>query len=88
MTFSPDRVAAPAPEPRVYAGSARGVGRNRFGLPTPRWMLETGTFLMRTESELVLKSRRVVPGRLLAAGFHFLFPTWPAAARDLADRWR
>jgi NAD dependent epimerase/dehydratase family enzyme len=43
---------------------------------------------MRTESELVLKSRRVVPGRLLSAGFEFRFPEWPAAARELVARWR
>jgi hypothetical protein len=43
---------------------------------------------LRTESELVLKSRRVVPGRLLASGFEFLFPEWPTAARDLVRRWR
>ena len=40
------------------------------------------------ESELVLKSRRVVPGRLLQAGFDFQFPAWPEAAADLVDRWR
>ena len=51
-------------------------------------MIEIGTFLMRTESELVLKSRRVVPGRLLEAGFDFRFPTWPDAAADLCRRWR
>ena len=55
----------------------------RIGLPASAWMLEIGTFLMRTESELVLKSRRVVPGRLLASGFEFLFPEWSAAAEDL-----
>jgi len=43
-------------------------------------------FFRRTETELVLKSRRVVPGRLLAAGFEFLFPDWPATARDLVQR--
>jgi len=64
---------------------AWGIG---FGLPSPSWMIEIGTFLMRTESELVLKSRRVVPGRLMEAGFEFLFPEWPAAARDLVTRWR
>ena len=58
-----------------------------FGLATPGWMLEIGCSLMRTESELVLKSRRVVPVRLLAAGFQFQFPDWPAAARDLVGRW-
>jgi len=56
------------------------------GLPAPKWLLEIGTFLLRTESELVLKSRRVVPGRLLDAGFAFQFPEWPAAAHDLVQR--
>jgi uncharacterized protein len=64
---------------------AWGIG---IGLPSPGWILEMGTLLMRTESELVLKSRRVVPGRLLGAGFQFLFPEWPAAARDLVARRR
>jgi uncharacterized protein (TIGR01777 family) len=64
---------------------AWGIG---LGLPSPKWMIEIGTFLMRTESELVLKSRRVVPGRLIDAGFEFLFPNWSAAARDLVTRWR
>lgn len=51
-------------------------------------MLAVGALLMRTEAELALKSRRVVPGRLLQEGFTFLFPTWPEAARDLCHRWR
>ncbi len=58
------------------------------GLPSPKWLLEIGTWLMRTESELVLKSRRVVPGCLVHAGFQFHFPDWQAAARDLVARWR
>jgi uncharacterized protein (TIGR01777 family) len=60
----------------------------RFGLPCPEWLIEVGTFLMRTESELVLKSRRVVPGHLLEAGYRFLFPEWAGAARELVGRWR
>jgi hypothetical protein len=64
---------------------AWGIG---IGLPSPSWLLEIGTLVMRTESELVLKSRRVVPTRLLAAGFDFLYPDWPSAARDLVARWR
>jgi NAD dependent epimerase/dehydratase family enzyme len=51
-------------------------------------MLELGAVFMRTESELVLKSRRVVPGRLLQSGFEFEFPSWPEAAADLCRRWR
>lgn len=46
-------------------------------------MLELGAILMRTETELILKSRRVVPARLLEQGFVFRFPSWPEAAKDL-----
>ena len=53
-------------------------------------MLEAGAFFMRTETELVLKSRRVVPGRLLEAGFEFAHPDWPAGGarsrQPLSDR--
>jgi NAD dependent epimerase/dehydratase family enzyme len=43
---------------------------------------------MRTETELILKSRRVVAGWLLQDGFEFKFPDWNDAARDLCRRWR
>jgi len=59
-----------------------------IGLPATKWMLEIGALLMGTETELVLKSRRVVPGRLLDQGFGFRFPEWPEAARDLCAGWR
>ncbi len=59
-----------------------------MGLPATKWMLEIGTFFLRTESELILKSRRVMPGRLLDAGFTFSHPAWPEAASDLCDEWR
>ena len=58
------------------------------GLPAPAPLIELAAIFLRTESELVLKSRRVVPGRLLDAGFQFHFPTWPEAAEDLVHRWR
>ncbi len=51
--------------------SALGV---RFGLPAWRWMLEVGSAAIRTETELVLKSRWVVPERLVAAGYEFAHP--------------
>jgi uncharacterized protein (TIGR01777 family) len=82
-------LASPNPLPnREFMRALREAWGIRFGLPAPAWMLEIGTFLMRTESELVLKSRRVVPIRLLDAGFQFVFPEWPAAAADLVARWR
>jgi uncharacterized protein len=82
-------VAAPNPVPnRDFMRALREAWGTRAGLPAPRWMLEIGTLLMRTESELVLKSRRVVASRLRDSGFRFLFPEWPDAARDLVNRWR
>ena len=54
-----------------------------FGLPATRWMLEIGAFFLRTETELIIKSRRVVPGRLLASGFQFHFPELENALRNL-----
>ena len=80
-----------APEPLPFSEFMRALRRawgTPVGLPATRWMLEVGAFLLRTETELVLKSRRVVPGRLLASGFDFQFPAWPAAAADLCDRVR
>jgi hypothetical protein len=85
----PVNLAAPEPLPNAeFMRALREAWGVRFGLPASRWMVELGTWLMRTESELVLKSRRVVPGRLLEAGFEFRFPTWPEAARDLCRRWK
>lgn len=80
-------IAAPDPLPyRDFMRYLREAAAAPFGLPAARWMLEIGAFLMRTETELLLKSRRVVPGRLLEAGFEFQYPSWPAAARDLVAR--
>jgi uncharacterized protein len=80
-----------APNPLPYAEFMRTLRQSwgiPIGLPATAWMVEIGTFLMRTESELVLKSRRVIPGRLLESGFTFRFPTWAQAAEDLCQRWR
>jgi len=59
-----------------------------FGLPATEWMLELGAFLLQSETELILKSRRVVPARLLQSGFTFEFPEWSDAARELCERAR
>jgi uncharacterized protein (TIGR01777 family) len=69
------------------AGLRRAYG-TRIGLPATTWMLEIGALLLRTETELILKSRRVVPRRLVEAGFDFQFPDWAPAALDLVQRWR
>lgn len=85
----PINLAAPEPLPNAeFMRVLRQASGTSIGLPATRWMLELGAIFMRTETELVLKSRRVVPGRLLASGFAFDFPRWPEAAKDLVERWR
>ena len=85
----PVNIAAPNPVPNAqFMRELRRAWGTRTGLPATRWMLELGAVFLRTETELILKSRRVVPGRLLAAGFTFQFPAWPAAAADLCRRSR
>jgi len=80
----PVNLAAPIPVTNAELMAAiRKVCRVPFGLPAPRWLLEIGAFLMRTETELVIKSRRVVPGRLLADGFRFQHPTLLQAIEQL-----
>jgi len=59
-----------------------------IGLPAPSWALRIGALFMATETELILKSRRVIPKRLLDAGFEFHFPNWRGACQDLINRWR
>ncbi|MEO6805097.1 MAG: TIGR01777 family oxidoreductase [Edaphobacter sp.] len=82
-------LASPHPVPnRDFLRDLREAWGTRIGLPTAAWMIEIGTFFLQTESELVLKSRQVVPGRLLDAGFKFIFPYWPEAVRELVSRWR
>jgi len=82
-------LAAPNPVPYAeFMQTLRNAYGRSVGLPATRWMVEIGTWLLRTESELILKSRRVVPRRLLQSGFVFRHPTWNEAARDLSTRWR
>jgi uncharacterized protein (TIGR01777 family) len=82
-------IASPGPLPnREFMKVLRESFGRRAGLSASEWMLELGAVFLRTETELILKSRRVVPGRLLAAGFQFEYPDWASAARDLVHRWR
>jgi uncharacterized protein (TIGR01777 family) len=82
-------VASPGPlQNAEFMRAIRDAWGIRIGLPATRWMLELGAILLRTETELMLKSRRVIPGVLSRSGFRFLYPTWPGAARDLCWEWR
>jgi uncharacterized protein (TIGR01777 family) len=82
-------LAAPEPLPnRAFISALHAALGSKLSIPVPRWALELGTFFLRTETELILKSRRVVPTRLLKTGFTFRYPNWPAAATELVERWR
>ena len=86
-TEGPVIIAAPNPLPNAeFMRTLRQTAGVTLGLPSAAWMLEIGAVFMRTETELLLKSRRVVPGRLLDQGFTFDFPEWRDAARDLYAR--
>ena len=82
-------LAAPNPLPnREFMRELRRAWGARIGLPARDWMLEVGAVFLRTETELILKSRRVEPARLLEHGFAFPHPAWREAAEDLCAQWR
>ena len=75
-----------APQPllnRAFNNLLQQHFRPWLCLPQPAWLLEVGAFFLRTETELILKSRKVYPQRLLEAGFTFAYPTAAAAVADL-----
>lgn len=79
-------VTAPEPLPnREMMAVLRKANGVRVGLPAARWMLEVGAFFLRTEIELVVKSRRVVPQRLLEEGYQFRYSTLAKAVASLQE---
>ena len=85
----PINISSPNPLPnREFMRIFRESWGTRIGLPAFEWQLAIGAFFMRTETELILKSRRVVPKLLTDSGFKFEFPHWSGAAGDLCSRWR
>ena len=80
-------VSSPNPtDSRGFMATLRAVLGVRLGIPTPRFVLELGSMVIRTETELVLKSRWVVPERLLAAGYTFEYPELEPALRQILAR--
>jgi NAD dependent epimerase/dehydratase family enzyme len=80
-------VSSPKPSTnREVMATLRRVLRVPFGMPLPRIALEVGARVIRTETELILKSRWVLPKRLLDAGFEFRYPDLEGALRDILNR--
>lgn len=83
----PINVSSPRPTDNVtFMRTLREVLRVPLGIPTPRFVLELGSIAIRTETELVLKSRWVVPERLDAAGYTFKYPALRAALANILGR--
>lgn len=75
-----------APEPvtnKVFMKTLRDILRVLIGLPSPEWLLKIGAVFIQTETELILKSRWVLPQRLLQAGFRFTYPTLSSALKNV-----
>lgn len=85
----PVNLATPHPvsNAELMAAVRRHLGRG-VGVPLPAWSLEAGARVIRTEAELVLKSRWVHPGVLLSSGFGFAHPRIDGALADLTGRTR
>lgn len=78
-----------APNPvtnKVFMQSLRAATGQVFGLPAPAPLLKVGAFIIGTETELLLKSRWVVPSRALQAGFTFTFPVLKDAFDDILSQ--
>lgn len=85
----PINIASPNPLPnKVFMRTLREAWGTKIGLPAAEFMLAIGAFFMRSETELILKSRRVVPKIITDSGFEFQFPGWKEAADDLCKRSR
>ncbi|WP_246197883.1 TIGR01777 family oxidoreductase [Chitinophaga agrisoli] len=75
-----------APHPvdnKTFMQTLRKAGGHRFGLPAPTWLLKLGARLIGTETELLLKSRWVLPTRITMAGFTFQYPYLQPAFEDI-----
>jgi len=76
--------AAPYPERnRDMMKTLRAVFGHKFGFPLPTWTLKIGAFIIGTETELLLKSRYVLPKRAMQEGFKFQFPAARAAFENI-----
>ncbi|WP_279630362.1 epimerase [Microbacterium phyllosphaerae] len=82
----PVNAASPNPSDNAeFMATVRRVLGVGFGPPMPRWMLELGAIGIRTETELILKSRWVIPEKLTLAGFEFAYPKLEDAIRESFD---
>ena len=78
--------AAPNPETNSsFMKKFRTFMKMPLGLPTPTWLLKIGAVIIKTETELILKSRWVIPEALLNAGYVFKYPTLDEALNEIVN---
>jgi NAD dependent epimerase/dehydratase family enzyme len=83
----PVNLAAPNPsDNRTLMALLRRTVGMPIGVPAPRAVLEPAMWALRTEPELVLKSRWVLPQRLIEAGYSFAHPELGPALQDVWHR--
>ncbi|MBX9784542.1 MAG: TIGR01777 family oxidoreductase [Chitinophagaceae bacterium] len=70
----------------AFMSTLRKVTGYKIGLPAFEWMIKIGTAITGTEAELVLKSRWVVPTKILETGFQFKYPQLEAALKDVISK--
>ena len=81
--------SSPYPLPqKEFMSHIRSACGFKISLPITKWMAEIGAVFLRTDTQLILKSRRVVPKRLLSYGFQFQFPHWPEAVTDIIKKYK
>lgn len=77
-----------APNPianKTLMKAFRQAMKAKIGLPSPEWLLKIGALIIKTEPELILKSRWVVPEKLLKSGYSFKYPTLDTALKNILD---
>lgn len=86
----PVNVCAPCPIPnhQFMCNLRRAWCTSYFGLSLPEWLVKAVALAGGSEPDLILRSRRVIPRKLMEAGFIFDFPEWRGACENLVDRWR
>lgn len=83
----PINCAAPHPiSNKIFMKTFRDIMEKKIGLSAPKWLLEVGALVLGTETELLLKSRWVLPARLERSGFSFKFPTITHALEDILGK--
>jgi uncharacterized protein len=71
---------------KMFMKTLKDVTKTKMALPAPAWVLKIGAALIGTETELILKSRWVIPTKLTEAGFQFQYPELEDAIKAIVEK--